>query len=145
MSGTKFDVDVIAAGEGEVLAYADGAVIFRRGEDGECAYIIKSGNVEIREKSRAVEVMEFGEIFGEMALIDDEPRTATAVAVGTVELIPIDRRMFGFLIRDDTDFARIVMLLMARRLRAAMNMLERCVEALPAAAEPVRHAARATA
>jgi CRP-like cAMP-binding protein len=123
MSGTTFDVDVIAAGEPRVLAFSQGATIFNRGDEGDCAYIIKEGRVEIREGDLALEALCAGEIFGEMALIDDAPRTASAVAASRVELIPIDRRMFNVLIRDDPDFATTVMRLMSRRLRATTRLL----------------------
>ena len=125
MSGTTFDIEVIAAGGGAVFTLSDGASIFHRGDSGDCAYIVKAGRIEIREKGRAVETIQTGEIFGEMALIDEEPRTASAIAAGDVELIRIDRPIFDALIRDDPDFALTIMRLIVRRLRAAMNMLER--------------------
>jgi CRP-like cAMP-binding protein len=124
MSDTTFDVEAIAAAESKVLVFGDGASIYRRHEHGDCAYIIKRGRVEMNEQGRSVEVMQPGEIFGEMALIDHDPRTASAVAVGEVELIPIDRPLFQALIRDDPDFAVTIIHLLARRLRAAMNLLE---------------------
>src|SRR5438552_18776405 len=125
MSDTTFDVEAIAAAESKVLVFKDGAPIYRRHERGECAYIIRRGQVEISEQGRAVEVMEPAEIFGEMALIDREARTTSAVALGEVELIPIDRPLFQALSRDDPDFAVTIIHLLARRLRAAMNLLER--------------------
>jgi CRP-like cAMP-binding protein len=125
MSDTTFDVEAIAAGENRVLVFGDGAAIYRRHERGDCAYIIRHGQVEISERGRAVEIMQPGEILGEMALIDRDTRTASAVAVGEVELIPIDRPLFQVLIRDDPDFALTIINLLARRLRAAMNLLER--------------------
>jgi len=126
MSGkTTFDIEVIAAGGGAVFTHSDGAVIFHRGDSGDCAYIVKAGRIEIREKCRAVDTIHAGEIFGEMALIDKKPRTSSAIATGDVELICIDRSIFDALIRDDTDFALTIMRLIVRRLRAAMNMLER--------------------
>ena len=125
MNDTTFDVDVIAEAEMRVLVFGDGASIYRRHERGDCAYIIRSGQVEISERGRAVEIMRPGEIFGEMALIDKEARTASAIALGEVELIPIDRPMFQVLVRDDPDFAQTIINLLARRLRAAMNLLER--------------------
>jgi CRP-like cAMP-binding protein len=125
MNDTTFDVDVIAAAEMRALVFGDGASIYRRHERGDCAYIIRSGKVEISERGRAVEIMQPGEIFGEMAVIDKESRTASAVALGEVELIPIDRPLFQVLVRDDPDFAQTIINLLARRLRAAMNLLER--------------------
>jgi CRP/FNR family transcriptional regulator, cyclic AMP receptor protein len=124
MSDTTFDVEAIAAAESKVLVLGDGASIYRRHERGDCAYIIRRGQVEISERGRAVEIMQPGEIFGEMALIDNEPRTTSAVALGEAEVIPIDRALFAVLIRDDPDFALTIINLLARRLRAAMNLLE---------------------
>jgi CRP-like cAMP-binding protein len=138
MMETKFDVDVIAAGESTVLKFVDGSVIFGHGEAADRAYIVKSGRVEMREKGRAVETLEPGEIFGELALIDDEPRTASAVASGSVELIPISRSLFDVLLRDDPDFALTVMRLMAKSLRATMHMLEAALGDAPAERARVR-------
>src|SRR5579862_3943898 len=143
MNDTTFDVDVIAAAESRVLVFGDGTSIYRRHERGDCAYIIRTGQVEINEGGRAVESMQPGEIFGEMALIDRESRTASAVALGEVELIPIDRPLFQILIRDDPDFALTIINLLARRLRAAMNLLERQPAERPGRRDPAGN--RATA
>jgi CRP-like cAMP-binding protein len=144
MTGTTIDVDAIEAGAGAPQTFADGATIFRPEERGDCAYIIKVGKVEMRERGRAVEVLQPGEIFGELALLDDQPRTAIAVASGRVEIIPIDRAMFEVLIRDDPDFTLTILHLLARSLRATMNLLETCVEDLRSSADedrgPVRRA-----
>ena len=135
MIGTTFDVDVIAAGERKVLSFSDGTVILQHNEPGYCAYIIKRGSVVIRKEGRTLETLEAGEIFGEMALIDYQPRAASAIASGYVELIPIDKAMFEVLVRDDPDFAMTVMRLMARRLRATMDLLDRAADDLPARSE----------
>ncbi len=129
-TGTTFDIDVIAAGAGEARTFADGVAIFRPHEHGDCAYIVKSGKVEMREKGRAVEVVCPGEIFGELALLDDEPRTATAVACGEVEVISIDRALFEALMQDDPEFALTIVRLLARSLRATMLTLESCADDL---------------
>jgi CRP-like cAMP-binding protein len=140
MSVTTFDVEAIAAGESRVMVFGNGASVYRRHERGECAFIIRRGQVEIHERGLAVEIMQPGEIFGEMALIDNEARTASAVAVGEVEIIPIDRSLFAALIRDDPDFAQTIVHLMARRLRAAMDLLERHGERPAGRPGAARHA-----
>jgi CRP-like cAMP-binding protein len=132
MSGTIFDVDVIASSGSAVLPFVDGVTIHKRGEEGSCAYIVKRGAVELRQKGRPVETISPGEIFGEVSVIAGTPQLDTAVAVGDVELLPIDRGLFGVLIRDDEDFAGTVMRLLARRLWATAAMVERCVGDLPA-------------
>jgi CRP-like cAMP-binding protein len=74
MAKAKFDIDAIPAGEDKILRFLNGGVVFIKGGVGEHAYLVKSGKVEIREAGRAVESMEPGELFGEMALIDSELR-----------------------------------------------------------------------
>lgn len=123
MTATTFDVDVLSAGEPCTIVYPDGGEIFAKGEPGCRAFIVRRGTVEIRDGAHVFERLKEGEIFGEMALIDEEPRTATAVAVGRVEVVPIERGVFDALIRDDLDFALAIMRVMARRLRATIDVL----------------------
>jgi CRP/FNR family transcriptional regulator, cyclic AMP receptor protein len=133
MSGTSFDVDVIASSGSAILIYVDGITIHRRGDEGGCAYIVKRGQVELRQKGHPVDTLGPGDIFGEVSVISDAPRLETAVAVGAVELLPIDRSLFDVLMRDDEDFAGTVMRLLVRRLSATAAMVDRCVGDLPAA------------
>ena len=117
----------------------DGGVIFIRGDKGDRAFIARKGLVEIREGGRAIEQITAGELFGEMALIDRGPRSASAVAVGPTEVAVIDRDTFVRLVRQDPDFALNVMQEMVRRLRA-MNAMQRPVEDLPVVQRPRRQA-----
>lgn len=123
MLGTTYDVDVIEAGAGKAVALPDGGIVFVRGEHGDCAYIVKRGSIELRQADRAVDIVHPGEIFGQTVLIDEQPRDASAVAVGEVEVVAIDRPVFTALINDDSDFALTVMRLTARHLRAAMGLI----------------------
>jgi CRP-like cAMP-binding protein len=132
MTGTIFDVDVIASSGSAALTFVDGVTIHRRGDEGCCAYIVKRGSVELRQRGRPVERIGPGEIFGEASVITGAPQLDTAVAIDDVELLPIDRGLFDVLLRDDEDFAQTVMRLLARRLRATAEMFERCVDDLPA-------------
>jgi len=94
-----------------------------KGETGEVAYVVKSGRVEIREGGRVLEALGPGGLFGEMAMIDSSPRSASAVAVGPTDLVVIDRETFDALIREVPDFAISVMRLMAKRLRTTTAAL----------------------
>ncbi len=122
MTGTKFDVDAIIAAGSDVLSFGDGATVYNHGDAGDCAYIVKSGCVEIRLASHSVETLCVGEIFGEVSLIDGGPRAATALADGDLELVPIHRSLFASLLRDDEEFAFAVLRLMARRRRATIEL-----------------------
>ena len=63
-------------------------------------------------------------IFGEMALIDSEPRSATAVAITDVELVPISEKQFLFLVSQTPYFALRLMRVLAQRLRATNKALD---------------------
>jgi CRP-like cAMP-binding protein len=117
MTDLTFDIATV---DGRRVAFADGGVVFIKGDSGDFAYVVVSGRVDIRHGGHIVEAMQAGELFGEMALIDSEPRSASAVAVGPTELAVIDRPFFESLIREEPDFAMKIMRLMARRLRAMM-------------------------
>ena len=93
---------------GEVgKVYSDGTVIFEEGEQGNCMYVVQSGKVRITRKDssgeRTIAVMEAGEIFGEMALFDKLPRSATAMALGDARILRMDKnRLFASISRDPT-------------------------------------------
>lgn len=73
--------------------YAHKQVIFEEGAPGDAAYLIAEGEVEVFRKKGGKEVgiasLQRGDIFGEMSLIDHAPRTATARAIGDVNLIVV--------------------------------------------------------
>ena len=100
-----------------------GGVIFREGEDADELFVIKSGYVRIQIGNRIVADLAADTIFGEMALIDDEPRSATAVAITDVELVPVSERQFLFLVSQTPHFALKVMRVLAQRLRATNKTL----------------------
>ncbi|MFZ1151440.1 MAG: cyclic nucleotide-binding domain-containing protein [Xanthobacteraceae bacterium] len=85
--------------------------------------IIQSGEVEIRLGNRVLETLPQYSIFGEMALIDNAPRSATAIAASDAKLVPVSEKRFLFLISNTPYFALNVMRIMARRLRAANTAL----------------------
>jgi CRP-like cAMP-binding protein len=97
--------------------YRTGDIIFREGDKGDLMYVVKAGNVDLQVLGRTVETLEPSDILGEMALLDNYPRSATAVAVTDCQLVPIDAEKFQFLISQTPYFAIEVMQIMARRLR----------------------------
>ena len=102
---------------GEPESIAAGTTIFEQGEAGEVLYIVRDGTVSLSRDGRLLETVERGGMFGEMALIDREPRSATAAAESDCELVTIDKRRFWFLVQETPYFAEIVMRVMADRLR----------------------------
>ncbi len=102
-----------------ILKFSAGQTIFAEGEEGHNMYFIVSGRVEIRSADNLIHSLGEGEIFGEMALIDQSPRSADAVAVADCELEEISERAFVFRIGEAPFFALKVMRTLASRLREA--------------------------
>jgi CRP-like cAMP-binding protein len=100
--------------------FAAGEVIFHQGDPGKIMYAVQDGTVDIRVGDRVIQSHGPGGIFGEMAIIDDQPRSATAVAATDCRLVPIDERRFMFLVQQTPFFAIQVMRVMADRTRRLM-------------------------
>ena len=97
-------------------------LIFREHESGDNAFIIAEGKVEIlRETSEgpmSVRILHKGAMFGEMALIDDQPRMASAKAIdGPVELLEINKKMFKKKLVEADPFTRGLISILADTVR----------------------------
>ena len=103
--------------DAETTHFAAGDYIFREGDHGEIMFVVIAGELEIREGSTLLEIAGPGSIVGEMALIDDEPRSATVVARTDARLVPVNRRRFEFMVQETPFFALTVMKILADRLR----------------------------
>ena len=97
--------------------FVKGKTIFKEGDLGDEFFVVVRGKVEIRSGDRHFETLGPDGIFGEMALIDDNPRSATAVALTDVTVAPIKENQFLFLVQNAPFFALNVMRVLARRLR----------------------------
>ena len=93
-------------------------VIFQQGERGdESMYVVQDGSVDLKDGDRVVETVAAPGLFGELGLIEHEPRSLTAVAATDVMLIEIPARHFWILVHETPYFAQLVMKVMAHRLR----------------------------
>ncbi len=108
LTGNNIDAQRIKAGD----------VVFREGDQARELFVIKSGSVRIQIGNRTTSELGPDSIFGEMALIDNEPRSATAIAITDVELVAVSEKQFLFLVGQTPYFALKVMRVLAQRLRA---------------------------
>jgi len=101
--------------------FAEGAVIFKHGDPGDCAYMIEEGVVEIivveLGKERRIKLMGKGELFGEVSLIDHQPRTATVRVIEKAVLVPIPRKLVDGLLEKTDPILRHLMLVILERFR----------------------------
>jgi CRP/FNR family transcriptional regulator len=77
-----------------VIAYDDGEVIVPEGDEGSAFYVILQGRTRVTRAGADVAVLGPGESFGEVALLQDRPRTATVLAVGETTVLGILRAAF---------------------------------------------------
>jgi CRP/FNR family cyclic AMP-dependent transcriptional regulator len=103
--------------ETDTLQLAPGDFLFQEGDSSEKMYVLLEREIEVFLGDFVLETAEPGTLIGEMALIDDGPRTANAVAKTACRLAQIDRRRFYFLIQQYPHFATYVMKTLADRLR----------------------------
>jgi CRP/FNR family transcriptional regulator, cyclic AMP receptor protein len=103
--------------DSNAVQLAPGDFLFREGDKRDVMYVLLEGEVEIRLGEYVVETAVPGALIGEMALIDDSPRAANAVAKTASRLATVDRRRFLFLVQQHPQFATHVMKELADRLR----------------------------
>jgi len=94
-----------------------GEVIFSTWDMGFEMYVVLDGEVELKVDSTVLETLGPGQPFGEMALIDQSPRTATAIARTPCKLAVIPERRFLFMVQQNPEVALLIMKAMADRLR----------------------------
>jgi CRP/FNR family transcriptional regulator, cyclic AMP receptor protein len=110
--------EVLTGNNVDTQFFKAGSVIFREGDEAHQLFVIKKGEVRIQIGNRTIAELSTDSIFGEMALIDNEPRSASALAVSDVELVPVSEKQFLFLVSQTPYFALKVMRVLAQRLRA---------------------------
>ncbi len=103
-------------------SYQKGEIIVQQGEKGNCMYVIQSGRAEVLIRGEDSEEIRFsvlskGDFFGEMAIIEEEVRSATVRAMGEVRVIVVDKRIFLKRIHEDPSFAFRIMEKMGKRIR----------------------------
>ena len=98
--------------------------IFSRGDPRTVMYVVQEGEVEIRLGGKVLEVVGPDGVFGEMAMVDGQTRTATAVARTDCKLVSIDQKRFLFLVQQTPYFALEVMRVLVGRLRRADQLVD---------------------
>jgi CRP-like cAMP-binding protein len=95
-----------------------GETIFHEDEEGRVMYVVLEGQVKLSVTGRTLEKVVKGGVFGEMALIDAAPRSATATALTACVLVPVTAARFKALVQEKPEFAIEIMAVMAARLRS---------------------------
>jgi CRP-like cAMP-binding protein len=101
--------------------YGPGESIVRTGDPGNAFYVVLDGKVRVDPPKGPSAVLEAGDSFGEMALLDGAPRSADITAEGEVTLMVIGRAAFAKLLRSEPQMAAVLLRTLAARLRAAQD------------------------
>jgi CRP/FNR family cyclic AMP-dependent transcriptional regulator len=108
--------------ENHVRFFENGETIFRENEPGSEMFLIIQGAVEIRKatgssSSKTLISLYKGDLFGEMAIIEKKPRSASAVAVEPTRLLSINEKLYDSMIVSNPDFARKMSRVLSERIR----------------------------
>jgi CRP/FNR family cyclic AMP-dependent transcriptional regulator len=116
--------------------FPKGTVLFQEGEPGKDMFVLQSGKISISKKVRDVEkvlaVLGPGEFFGEMAIISNKPRNATATVTEDAKLLVIDPKTFEAMIRGNSEIAVRMIKKLAERLSEADAQIENLLLSDPA-------------
>lgn len=100
--------------------YEPEQVIISEFEPGDCFYLIQSGEVQlikcVNGTKKNLDILKPGEFFGEMAILDNSPRSATCVAIGNVEVLEFNKENFSLLITGNPQIALILLKLFCKRI-----------------------------
>jgi CRP-like cAMP-binding protein len=105
-----------------LMRFHDGAAIIREGTPGDALYVLVDGRVSVRRRGLPAVELGMGSFFGEMALFDDSPRSASVLATGPAVCLVISRARFDKLLRSEPPIAIGLLKELARRLRAAQSV-----------------------
>lgn len=126
----RFDDEerALLAGQLEEVSFSPGGFVFRRGDPGDSIYIVAEGEVEIflddsLGERIVFETVKAGDFFGELSLLDGEPRSASAQALEATKALKVDRNDLALLFSRHPNAAMDVMAIIGRRLRVADRLL----------------------
>lgn len=113
----------------DLVNLAAGSILFEEGAAADFMYVIVEGDISLSLHGQFLATVGKGAIIGEMALLNSDPRSATATVATDCLLAPIDVHSFRLLIQHTPEFALHVMSLLAERLRQANEALTGIVTA----------------
>ncbi|HSW14054.1 MAG TPA: cyclic nucleotide-binding domain-containing protein, partial [Solimonas sp.] len=109
------------SGSDEIEAVPRGAVIFVEGDTAAEMFVLLQGEVEIVAQGRVLQTLAAGSLFGEMALIDAQPRSAGCRAASDCRLLRISAKQFNFLVQHAPAFALLTLRSVSARLRGMLD------------------------
>ncbi len=107
--------------------FSPGEIIFCEFEPGNEFYFIQSGRVEIvkiiNNREKTLDILETGDVFGEMAILEEEPRSASAIALDHVKVLKFHRANFDALLQGNPQLAYKLLVIFSKRIYDAKRRL----------------------
>lgn len=101
----------------EELEFSAGQEIFAQGDVGEVLYLILDGTVRVHRGKQELARLTQGECFGELSILDKEPRSASCTAETDLHLLALGGEAFSELLQSSPELARAIIVVLVRRLR----------------------------
>ncbi len=138
---TPAEMDRVQA-VGKVVPYKKGMVLFKEGDVGEALYVVLDGSVRISKSvpklgEQTIAFVEQGSFFGEMSLLDDFPRSATAVAQQDTAVLFLDRQAFLDCIEHEPVIGRKILWSFCRTLSLRLRETSDRIVALSSLSRPL--------
>jgi CRP/FNR family transcriptional regulator, cyclic AMP receptor protein len=111
----------VIAQTGKELSYKPGTMIVKQGEMGIGFYLVLDGQVEVSKAGKVLAKLSRGEFFGEMSLIDDQPRSADVVASAPTRCFALSSWAFSGLMKEHPEMAMPILKEVVKRLRTAQT------------------------
>lgn len=108
-----------------VKSFKAGTTVFKEGDPGTEMYVLLKGVVELSVRGKVIARVGKAGLFGEMAIIDNNPRSATAHASTNCEVVVVDQKRFLEMVHETPDFAIDVMRVLVSRLRLTDEAMRR--------------------
>jgi CRP-like cAMP-binding protein len=118
-AGTLIDLAALVT---EIRSRA-GQLIISKGDAGDCLYIIAGGTVRVHDGTSTINHLGVGDVFGEMALLEPEPRSASVTAIEDTHLLRLDQKPFYQLTEDRIEIVRGIIRVLSHRLRSSVSDL----------------------
>ena len=115
---TKRELATVAR-HAETVELEDGTEMIKEGDPGDAFFMILDGNAKVIQKGEEVADVGPGAWFGELALLDDRPRSATVVATSPITVAVLGVRMFRTILREFPDISELLLAGLAGQLREA--------------------------
>src|SRR5262245_3982577 len=123
-AGTPDDLLATVSAVLAELRFPPGALIFSKGDLGDCLYIIAEGQVRVHDGERTLSTLHRGEVFGEMAALDPEVRSASITAVKDTRLFRLERTPLYQVMAQRIEVTQAIMHVLAQRLRTSLREMD---------------------